>query len=289
MKALIFGANGQDGPYVAQACATRGIEPTGVDRTGAGVHVDIADYESVERLIRGLQPSFIFHLAAHSTTRHDALFENHATISTGTLNILEAVHRARLRSRVLVVGSGVQFQNTGVPISEDTPFAPLSPYAVARIQSVYAARYYRSLGVQTYVGYLFHHESPRRPPGHVSRDVIDAAARIAAGAEEMLDIGDLSIRKEWTFAGDVAEAMLILMLQDVHFEAVIGSGETHSIEEWVRECFALRGLDWRRHVRTIEGFKAEYPTLVSDPRRMLSLGWRPAVGFKDLAAMMSGL
>jgi GDPmannose 4,6-dehydratase len=289
MKAIIFGANGQDGPYVAGACMARGFEPVGVDRNGAGMKADVAEYNAVTRLVTEHRPALIVHLAALSTTSHDALFENHAAISTGTLNILEAVYRARLDAKVFIAGSGVQFQNTGAPISEESPFAATSPYAVARIQSVYAARYFRTLGVKTYVGYLFHHESPRRPSGHVSRDVVDAVARIANGAEELLDIGDLTIRKEWTFAGDVAEAILTLVSQDMHHEAVIGSGELHSIEEWVAQCFSLRGLDWRQYVRTIHGFKAEYPTLLSDPRRMYSLGWRPKVSFGALAAMMSGL
>ncbi len=289
MKALIFGANGQDGPYVAQACRTRGIEPLGVSRTGDGLRGDVADYASVEALVQEHLPGMIFHLAARSTTSHEALFENHATISTGTLNVLESVYRAGLPARVFIVGSGVQFLNTGSAISEDTPFAAGSPYAVARIQSVFAARYYRALGVRTYVGYLFHHESPRRSTGHISRDVVDAAARISGGSAELLEIGDLSTRKEWTFAGDVAEGVLTLVQQDKVHEAVIGSGETHSIEEWVQECFALRGLDWKRHVRKAEGFKAEYPVLFSNPGRMRSLGWKPRVTFHALAAMMSGL
>ncbi len=284
MNALLFGADGQDGPYVAESCKARGIEPICIARAEG----DVSDYHAVESLVRAHKPGVIFHLAAISTTRHEALFDNHAAIATGTLNILETVYRAELPAKVFIVGSGLQFQNSGTPISEETPFAATSPYAVARIQSVYAARYYRSLGIRTYVGYLFNHESPSRLPGHVSRDVVDAAARIARGSSEVLTIGDLSTLKEWTFAGDVAEAMLILVGQDAIHEAIIGSGESHSIEEWVQECFALRGLDWKRHVRSSEGFRAEYRNLSSNPGRIMSLGWKPAVSFRALAAMMSG-
>ena len=284
MNALLFGADGQDGPYVAESCKKRGIHPVILARADG----DVSDYQAVDALIRSHRPGVIFHLAAISTTRHEALFENHAAIATGTLNILESVFRAKLPAKVFIVGSGLQFQNSGAPISEETPFAATSPYAVARIQSVYAARYYRSLGIQTYVGYLFNHESPGRLPGHVSRDVVDAAERIAEGSPELLTIGDLSTRKEWTFAGDIAEAMLVLVGQNIISEAIIGSGESHTIEEWVQECFALRGLDWRRHVKTSEGFHAEYQNLSSNPGRIMSLGWKPAVSFRALAAMMSG-
>jgi GDPmannose 4,6-dehydratase len=172
MKALIFGANGQDGYYLTHALREQGVEPVGIDLSGAMMHGDVGDLDFVARQIQEHTPASIFHLAARSTTRHDALFDNHATISTGTLNVLEAVYRQGSAARVLLCGSGVQFQNDGSPISEQTPFAATSPYAVARIQSVYAARYYRSLGVRAYVAYLFHHESaPSRPcqPTHCAQ------------------------------------------------------------------------------------------------------------------------
>jgi GDPmannose 4,6-dehydratase len=286
MKALVFGANGQDGFYLAESLSARGIECVGVDRCGDMLHGDVADYAFVRDIIAEHAPAYIFHLAARSTTHHDALFDNHAAISTGSLNILEAVHRERLPSRILLCGSGVQFQNTGVPISEETPFAATSPYAIARIYSVFAARYYRTLGVHAYVAYLFHHESPKRPPDHLTQRIVQTARRIHDGSSEVLDIGDLSVHKEWTFAGDVVNGMLVLLEQDATFEAVIGSGETHSIQEWVSLCFAHAGLDWKKHVRQKEGFTPEYTRLCSNPARMRSLGWRPGVGFTDLAAMM---
>ena len=143
MNALIFGANGQDGYYLSQLCREKGIAAVGVSRKGKWVHGDVVRYEDVERLIREYAPGYVFHLAASSTTRHDALFENHETISTGTLNILEAVKRHCPDAKVFVTGSGVQFKNTGNPISENDEFEGNSPYSVARIQSVYAARYFR--------------------------------------------------------------------------------------------------------------------------------------------------
>ena len=287
--ALIFGASGQDAYYLAQHCARAGIVPVGVSRSAGGDWIvgDVARRDQVEALVGKHRPGYIFHLAANSTTRHDALFENHETISTGALNVLEAARTLAPEARVFLSGSGLQFRNEGRPITEDAPFDASSPYSVARIQSVYAARYYRRLGVRTYVGYLFHHDSPRRKVHHVSQKIAQAARRIAAGSGEALELGDLSVRKEYGFAGDIAAGMLALVQQDTVFEACIGTGSAYSIEDWLTACFGVFGQDWRPHVRQIPGFRAEYPLLVSDPSLLRSLGWQPKVDPAALAAMMT--
>jgi GDPmannose 4,6-dehydratase len=287
MTALIFGASGQDAHYLAEVCRQHGIDPVGVSRSGGSIRGDVGDRDQVEALVRRHVPRFIFHLAAASTTRHDALFENHRTIFTGTLNILESARLHSPDARVFLTGSGVQFENRGRPISERDPFLASSPYAVSRIASVHAGRYFRSLGLRVYLGYLFHHESPRRGAGHVSQLVASAARRIAAGSGERLEIGDPSVEKEWTFAGDVAHAIFLLVNQDAVFEATIGSGMAHSIQEWVETCFGLVGKDWRDHVATRAGFVAEYHRLVADPSTIRSLGWKPRVSLGDLARMMT--
>jgi GDPmannose 4,6-dehydratase len=286
MKALIFGASGQDGHYLAEACRSRGVEPVGVARSGAPLRGDVASFEQVRALVETHRPAYVFQLAASSTTRHDALFENHETISTGALNVLEAVRRHAPDARVFLAGSGVQFENTGAPISERTPFAAGSAYAVARIQSVYAARYFRTLGVRAYVGYLFHHESPLRKPGHLAMIIALAARRIAAGSGETIEIGDVGVEKEWTFAGDVAEAMFTLVSQDDVLEAAIGSGVAHPVSAWLERCFAAVGKDWRDHVRPRTGFVPEYRRLVSDPATIRSLGWAPKMSLETLAELM---
>ncbi len=286
MRAIIFGASGQDGYYLNELCKLNGIEAVGVSRSGAWVHGDVSNYEQVEELVKKYSPSYIFHLAANSTTRHDALFENHETISTGTLNILEAVRIHSPTAKIFIPGSGVQFENNGVPISEVDKFDANSPYAVARIQSVYAARYFRSLGLRVYVGYLFHHESPLRKAHHVSKIIALAARRIADGGKEIIELGDISVKKEWTFAGDVARGIFTLIDQDDVFEAVIGSGVAYTIENWLEQCFGIIGKDWHEHVRIREGFTPEYKYLVSNPGTMNFLGWFPAIGFQELARMM---
>ena len=286
MKALIFGANGQDGYYISDLCKLKGIEPIGVSRTGDWVHGDVACYDQVERLIKDHVPSYVFHVAANSTTRHDALFENHETISTGTLNVLEAVKRHCPDAKVFITGSGVQFKNTGNSISENDEFEASNPYSIARIQSVYAARYYRSLGHKVYVGYLFHHESPLRKSGHVSKMIALAAQRIANGSDEVIELGDVSVEKEWTFAGDVARGIFTLLEQDEVFEATIGSGRSHSIEDWLAQCFRIIDKDWRHYVQLSKEFIPEYRRLLSNPSTINKLGWFPSVDLKELAEMM---
>ena len=286
MKAVVFGANGQDGAYLVELLEAKGVDTVGVSRSGPWRQADVGHFADVELVVREIIPDLIFHLAANSTTRHDALLENHETISTGAINVLECAWRYCPDARVFLSGSGVQFHNDGQPIDEETPFEATSPYAIARIQSVFAARYYRSLGLRTYVGYLFHHESPKRKPTHLSRMIALAARRIAAGAHQHLPLGDISVVKEWTFAGDTMRAVLCLVEQDDVFEAVIGSGEGHSVEEWLEQCFSRVGLAWQDHVKIKEGFQAEYMRLLSRPKRIMSLGWRPAVSFAALADMM---
>lgn len=287
-RAMVFGANGQDGYYLISLLRKQGIETVGVSRSGPWFHGDVGDFPVVETLLRDNNPDYIFHLAARSSTSHEAIFENHETIATGALNVLEAAFRHCRRSRIFIAGSGVQFQNVGQPIDEDTPFDATSPYAIARIQSVYAARYFRSIGLRVYVGYLFHHESPRRSPRHLSRKISLAAQSAASGSMERLAIGDVSVVKEWSFAGDIAAAIMTLVCQDEVVEAVIGSGEGHSVEEWLDRCFSFVGLRWQDHVDLVPGFRPEYGRLVSRPSRIMSLGWSPVVDFGALAtAMMS--
>jgi GDPmannose 4,6-dehydratase len=252
------------------------------------VRGDVSSYEQVEELVKKYSPSYIFHVAANSTTRHNALFENHETISTGTLNILEAARIHSPTAKIFITGSGVQFENKGSPISEVDKFDANSPYAVARIQSVYAARYYRSLGSRVYVGYLFHHESPLRKPHHVSKIIALAARRIGDGSKDTIDVGDISVKKEWTFAGDTAKGIFTLIDQDDVFEAVIGSGVAYSIENWLEQCFGIIGKDWHDHVQIRKGFTPEYKCLVSNPKTINSLGWSPSVGIQELARMMMG-
>jgi GDPmannose 4,6-dehydratase len=286
-KAIIFGANGQDGFYLIQLLKNKGIEVIGVSRSGDFLKTDIGSMEEVSTLIQKEQPHFVFHLAANSTTRHDAMFENHRTISTGTFNVLEAVRLHAPNAKVFISGSGLQFQNLDLPIKETDPFEARDAYSVSRIQSVYAARYFRTLGVKAYVGYFFNHDSPRRSERHMAQKIAAYASRLSKGvAQDKLSIGDLSVVKEWTFAGDVVHGIWLLINQDDIFEANISSGDGHSILEWTELCFSLMGADYRDHVVEATGFKAEYKQLISDNSLIRSLGFQSEISFPQLAQMM---
>ena len=289
MKALIFGVNGQDGFYLSDLLNRREIEVTGVSRSnGSGQWTvgDVARTEQVEALIVEHQPDYIFHPAANSTTRHDALFENHATISTGTLAILDAVDRHVPKAKVLLAGSGLQFVNEGLPLNEESPLDHSSPYVVARNSSLFAARYFRERGLKIYFAYLFNHDSPLRSNRHLNMKIAEAAARIASGSKERLLIGDLDAEKEFNFAGDVAAAMWLLIRQDELFECVVGSGQSHAVRDWIEACFREVGLDWNDYIETDRTYASPYRRLVSDPAKLLSLGWKPECTFSGLAAMM---
>lgn len=287
MKALIFGVNGQDGYYLSEAFRKRQIEVLGVSRSdGPWIRGDVSSPEFVEELIRSHHPEMIFHLAATSTIEHDAIYEHHATIGTGTINIFESVKRWSPGSKVFITGSGLQFVNRGEPMSETDPFCHGSVYVAARNYSVYLARYFRDLGIQAYVGYFFHHESPLRGPHHVCQKIAKVARRIAEGSEEVIELGDISVRKEFTFAGDVTEGIMTLIGQDQVFEATIGSGHAYSIEDWLDECFKLINKDWRHYVREKRNFKSAYQVLVSDPATINSLGWYATTAITELAKIM---
>ncbi len=288
MTTIIFGANGQDGFYLTSLLEKQGLQVIPVSRKGTNISADVADTVAVRDLIATYKPAYIFHLAANSTTRHDAMFENHASISTGTLNILESVKTIHPAAKVFISGSGLQFKNEGLPIKETDAFDAKDAYSVSRIHSVYAARYYRSLGIKAYVGYFFNHDSPRRTPRHITKMIADAVARISKGSEEVIEIGDVSVKKEWGFAGDIVDAVWTLVQQDNISEAVLGTGKAYSIQDYIELCFELIGEDWKKYVQPKQGFKAEYNQLVSNPATIFSLGWQPANSFKDLTKIMLG-
>lgn len=288
MKAIIFGINGQDGFYLANILKNNGIDVIGVDIRGDRVIIgDVSDFSFVENLVKENKPDYIFHFAALSSTKHEALFANHKAISTGTLNILESVRQYCPNCRVFLSGTALQFKNSGKPINENTPFDVKSAYSVSRVDSVYSARYFREVfGLKVYVGYFFNHDSPRRPVQHVSQLIVSGIKEIANGTRDKLEIGDINVKKEFNYAGDIMEAIWILVNQEKIFEAVIGSGEAYSLKDWISYCFKKIGKNWEDYTTKKEGFKSEYETLVSDPILIKSLGWKPKTSFHQLADMM---
>ncbi len=288
MTAIIFGAKGQDGIYLTKLLQEKNCTVIAIDRNPNEALSVICSFEKVCELVKANLPVYIFHLAANSTTRHDAWQENHETISTGALNILEAVKLYSPATKIFLSGSGLQFKNESKPIKETDAFDATSIYAVSRIHTVYAARYYRSLGIKVYVGYFFNHDSPYRTERHINKKIVETVKRIAMGSDEKLLIGDLSVKKEFGFAGDIVRGIIELVEQDKIYESAIGTGIAHSIEEWIDICFAMYNLNWQNHVETLPGFSSEYSILVSDPATIFSIGWQPEADIHSLAKMMNG-
>jgi GDPmannose 4,6-dehydratase len=286
-KALVFGINGQDGFYLRRLLQQNKIEVTGVSRSeGDWLKGDVADRAFVESLIKSGQPDYIFHLAARSAVHHELLFEHQSTIVNGSLHILESVLHLSPASRVFITGSGLQFVNDGNPVSEKNEFLAGDAYSLARIQTVYAARYYRAKGVKTYVGYLFHHDSPLRSPSHLSRKIVDAVKDIASGKHISLPIGDVTVEKEFGFAGDIAKGMFHLVQQNEISEACIGTGKAYSIERWLEICFTSIGKNWREYVQLNNNYKSGFKRLVSNPSLLKSAGWKTEVNIEELAELM---
>ncbi|MFZ9388611.1 MAG: GDP-mannose 4,6-dehydratase [Chitinophagaceae bacterium] len=289
-KALIFGIHGQDGFYLDRLLREKQMEVTGVSRTGGNwLKGDVSDRRFTGALIRELRPDYIFHLAANSRTDHELLFEHQGTIVDGTLNILETVYHDCPDARVFITGSGLQFENTGDPVGETNAFAAQDAYSLARIQSVYAGRYFRTKGIRVYTGYLFHHDSPLRTAQHLNRKIADAAKAAAEGMDVRLEIGDISVEKEFGFAGDIVRGIYQLVSQDTIFEACIGTGKAYRIERWLEICFGLANRNWKDHVLEKQVFKPAFKRLVSDPSLIRSTGWEPTVSIEQLAALMVNL
>ena len=287
MNALIFGSNGQDGYYLTNLLKSNGVDVIGISRSKSDIIGDVSDFDFVKSLIRKFKPTFIFHFAAISNTQHDSIFLNHSAITTGSLNIFESCKLYSNHSKIFISGSALQFKNYNLPISELDEFDVSSSYSLSRVHSVITARYYRSyFGLLIYIGYFFNHDSPLRSDNHINQKIISTLKRINLGSNEKLEIGNLKVKKEFNFAGDIVEAVWILVNQQNIFEAIIGSGLAYSIENWIDYCFSKFNLNYMDFTTIMPQFKSEYSVLVSDPSIIKSLGWTPKKGFCELADLM---
>lgn len=286
--AIIFGISGQDGYYLRELLMKKNINVIGVSRNNKDyLQGDVSDYSFVKKIILSYQPDYIFHFAAVSSTKHDFLFENNATISIGTLNILENVRLHSRHTKVFISGSAMQFLNNGFPINENTHFDPNSAYSCSRIDSVYTSRYFRNkFNIKVYNGYFFNHDSPLRSINHINQQIVVAAYKIKNRELDKITIGNPFILKEFNYAGDVVEAVWCLVQQDNVFETIIGSGIVYSIYDWAKYIFSRLDLDLDQHLVIDTNFISDYKILQSDPRLIKSLGWKPKVDFYKLADLM---
>lgn len=306
--ALITGINGQDGSYLAEHLLAQGYKVFGlVRRTSIRnlervAHVleqlellngDLLDQNSLINAVAEAQPDEIYNLAAQSfvpASFSQPVLTGEFT-ALGVTRMLEAVRIVNPKIRFYQASSSEMFGKVqSVPQDEETKFHPRSPYGVAKLYGHWITVNFReSYGMYAVSGILFNHESPRRGTEFVTRKITLAAARIAARKQKELKLGNLDARRDWGFTGDFVEAMRLMLQQDEPKDFVIGTGETHTVQEFVEAAFDHVGLDWKKHVVIDPKLvrPAEVDLLISNARRAREeLGWTPKVSFFELVRMM---
>lgn len=286
--AIIFGGGGQDGLFLRDLLSSSGYDVLSFARPGGanGPFLDVSEFDQVENVIRDRRPDVVFHLAARSSTSHEVVLDNHRAIVDGALAVIESVDRHAPGTRVFLASSALVFRNVGRPITEEDELVTDTAYAMARAEALQIARYYRERGRKVFVGFLFHHESPFRPPHSLARRIAAGVVEIYRGRQNSLSIGSPSVTKEWTWAGDTVEAIVRLVNQDEIFEACIGSGIGKTIRDYASACCEVLGVSLYEHLVEVPGFKVEYPLLVSGSSKIRSLGWVPKIDLFSLAFRM---
>src|SRR6266513_924810 len=314
-KALITGITGQDGSYLAELLFAKGYEAHGIIRrastfnTGRIDHLyqdphingvrlflhygDISDSTNLIQLLYRLQPDEIYHLAAQSHVRVSFDIPEYTGDVTGlgTIRILEAIRETGVKAKFYQASSSEMYGKVQeVPQRETTPFYPRSPYGVAKVYSYWITVNYReSYGLFACNGILFNHESPRRGETFVTRKITRAVARIKAGLQDKLYLGNLNAKRDWGYAKEYVAAMWLMLQQPEPDDYIIATEETHSVCDFLQEAFSYVGLDWRDYVETDPKYyrPAEVDLLVGDAskaKRML--GWEARTTFEDLVRLM---
>ncbi|MFF7977810.1 GDP-mannose 4,6-dehydratase [Streptomyces sp. NPDC007901] len=313
-KALITGITGQDGSYLTELLLQKNYQVHGIvrrastfntqridhlyqDPHGTDVRLfthygDLSDGSRLAALLEQVQPDEIYHLAAQSHVRvsfDEPEFTGNTT-GLGTVRLLEAVRITGLPCRFYQASSSEMFGAAPPPQHEGTPFHPRSPYGVAKVYAYWATRNYReAYGMYAVNGILFNHESPRRGPTFVTRKIATAAARVKAGLQDSLYLGNLEARRDWGYAREYVEAMWLMLQQEQPDDYVIATGTSHSVRDFAEHCFAHVGLDWRDHVRFDERYlrPSEVDDLVGDGSKAHRiLGWKPSTHAPELARLM---
>jgi len=306
--ALITGINGQDGSYLAEHLLEQGYRVCGlVRRTSIRnldrishlldsvelMNGDLLDQNSLINAVADSEPDEVYNLAAQSfvpASFSQPVLTGEFT-ALGVTRMLEAIRVVNPRIRFYQASSSEMFgKAASVPQDEDTKFHPRSPYGVAKLYGHWITVNFReSYGLYAVSGILFNRESPRRGTEFVTRKITLAAARIAAGKQKELRLGNMEARRDWGFTGDFVEAIRLMLQQATPKDYVIGTGETHTVREFVEAAFSHLGLDWERYVVVDPKLvrPAEVDLLISNPRRAREeLQWKPRVGFNELVRMM---
>jgi GDPmannose 4,6-dehydratase len=306
--ALITGITGQDGSYLAEHLLQEGYKVYGLIRQTSTpnleriahladeielVNGDLLDQNSLINAVAEAKPDEVYNLAAQSFV--PASFSQPVLTgelaALGVTRMLEAIRVVNPKIRFYQASSSEMFGKAEqVPQDERTRFHPRSPYGVAKCYGHWITVNFReSYGLYAVSGILFNHESPRRGTEFVTRKVSLAAARIAAGLQKELRLGNLDARRDWGFTGDFVQAMRLMLQQERPRDYVIGTGETHTVQDFVELAFSLVNLDWKKYVVIDPKLvrPADVDALISDPRRAREeLGWTPRVNFQELVRMM---
>jgi GDPmannose 4,6-dehydratase len=314
-KALITGITGQDGSYLAELLLSKEYEVHGLIRRASsfnthrldhlyhdphninGVHLhlhygDVGSSGNLTEIIYKVQPDEIYHSAAQTHVRVSFDLPEYTGDVTGlsTMRILEAIRNSNIQARFYQASSSEMFGCANTPQNENTPFEPQSPYAAAKVYAYWVTRNYRQ-GYKMFAsnGILFNHESPRRGETFVTRKIIRALAAIKADKQKVLYLGNLEAKRDWGYAPDYVAAMWKILQCDKPADFVIGTGEAHSVREFLDEAFGYLNLDWHDYVKIDPQYfrPNEVDILQADPSKARKvLGWEPRVFFKDLVRIM---
>jgi len=313
-RALITGVTGQDGSYLAEYLLGRGYEVHGIIRKASTFNThridhlykdphledvsfflhygDITDLSSLSFLIAEIQPDEIYNMAAQSHVRvsFDLPVHTGQVTGIGTACLLEAVRRSGQENRFYQASSSEMFGQSPPPQNETTPFYPRSPYAAAKMYSYWMTVNYReSYGIHACNGILFNHESPRRGETFVTRKIAMAVARIVAGKQNRLYLGNLDAKRDWGFAPEYIVGMADVLHHEPAEDFVLGTGSSYSVKDFLHFCFDYVGLDWERYLEIDSRYFR--PTEVDHIRADASkarqqLGWSPKIRAPDLAKIL---
>jgi GDPmannose 4,6-dehydratase len=315
-KALITGITGQDGSYLAELLLSKGYEVHGLIRRASSFNTerlepiykdphrtdtrlflhygDLANSVAIFTLIAKIEPDEIYNLGAQSHVRVSFDIPEYTgdVTGVGTARILEAMRHAAPKVRFYQASSSEMFGLVReTPQRETTPFYPRSPYGAAKVYSYWVTVNYReSYGIHASNGILFNHESPRRGETFVTRKITRAAARIKAGLQEKLYLGNLDAKRDWGYAPEYVEAMWLMLQQENPDDYVIATGETHSIREFLDLSFGHAGLEWQKYVGIDPHYyrPAEVDLLIGDASKAKKqLGWTPKTKFPELVRIMT--
>ncbi|MBI3895971.1 MAG: GDP-mannose 4,6-dehydratase [Acidobacteria bacterium] len=313
-RALITGITGQDGSYLAEFLLSRGYQVHGIIRRASTFNTrridhiyqdphnpeaslvlhygDLSSSEQLTNLIYNIQPEEIYHLGAQSHVRVSFEMPEYTGNITalGTTRLLEAIRRSGIKTHFYQASSSEMFGNAPAPQNENTPFQPRSPYGAAKVYAYWITVNYReAYRLFCCNGVLFNHESPRRGETFVTRKITRAVAHILAGKQKKLFLGNLESKRDWGYAPEYVEAMWRMLQQERPDDYVLGTGEPHSVKEFLAAAFGYVGLDWKEWVEMDPKYlrPTEVDLLIADTAKARQkLSWEPKIRFEELVRIM---